>query len=42
MVLIGSPDGKRPPGGAGSGIKDNSKIDIKETVWQSVNWIRVI
>jgi len=33
LVLMGSPDGKRPRGISRSGIEDNSKFDIKETEW---------
>jgi hypothetical protein len=42
MVLMGSPDGKGPLGRSRSGIEDSSKTNIKERVWQGVNWISVV
>jgi hypothetical protein len=42
MALTGSPDGMRTRGRPRSGIEDSSKIDIKRTVWEDVNWIRVL
>jgi len=42
MVLMGSPDGKRPLGRPRSGMEDSSTFDIKETVWEGLNRIHVV
>ena len=42
MALMGSPDGKRTHGRPRSGNEDSTKVDIKETVWEGVNWNNVV
>jgi hypothetical protein len=40
-VLVGSPEGKRPPGKPGRRWKDNIKLDLREIGIDGTNWIRL-
>jgi hypothetical protein len=39
MLLVGKPEGKRPPGKQRRGWMDNIKVDLGEVGWGDVNWI---
>jgi hypothetical protein len=39
QILVGKPEGKRPPESPRRRWEDNSKIDLKETGCEDVNWI---
>jgi hypothetical protein len=38
-ILVGKPDGKRPLGRPRRWWVDNIKIDLREIVWDGVDWI---
>jgi hypothetical protein len=40
-VLVGRPEGKRPPGRPRRRWEDNIKMDVGETVIDGANWIRL-
>jgi hypothetical protein len=40
-ILVGKPEGKRPLGRHRSRWKDNIKIDIREIVWEGVDWMNL-
>jgi hypothetical protein len=37
-ILVGKPDGKRPPGRQRRRGVDNIKIDLREIGWGGMNW----
>jgi hypothetical protein len=38
-ILVGKPEGKRPPGRPGRKWVDNIKMDLREIGWDGVDWI---
>jgi hypothetical protein len=38
-ILVGKPDEKRPPRRPRCGWVNNIKIDLRETGWDSMDWI---
>jgi hypothetical protein len=40
-IVVGKPKGKRPLGRLRCRCKDNIKMDLRETGWEGVVWIRV-
>jgi hypothetical protein len=38
-ILVGMPDGKRPLGRTRRRWMDNIKMDLREIVWDGVDWI---
>ena len=40
-VLVGKPEGRRPLGRPGRRWEDNIKMDIREMVWEGMDWIDV-
>ena len=43
-VLVGKPEGKRPPGGPRRRWKNNIKMDLQEVgygVWTESSWLRI-
>jgi hypothetical protein len=38
MILVGKPEGMRPPGRTKRRWVDNIKIDLRETEWDGMNW----
>jgi hypothetical protein len=38
-ILVGKPEGKRPPGRPRCRWVDNIKIDLREIGWDDVDWI---
>jgi hypothetical protein len=40
-LLVGKPEGKRPLGGPRRRWMDNMKMDLRETVWDGVDWIHM-
>jgi hypothetical protein len=38
-ILVGKPEGKRPLGRSRRRRVDNIKMDLREIVWDGVNWI---
>jgi hypothetical protein len=38
-ILVGKPEGKRPPGRPRRRWVDNIKIDLKEIGWDGMDWI---
>jgi hypothetical protein len=38
-ILVGKPEGKRPPGRPRRRWVDNSKMDVREIGWGSMYWI---
>jgi hypothetical protein len=38
-ILVGKPEGKRPPGRPRRRRVDNIKIDLREIGWGSIDWI---
>jgi hypothetical protein len=40
-VLVGSPEGKRPPERPRRRWEDNIKVDLRETGIDEANWIRL-
>jgi hypothetical protein len=41
IILIGKHEGKRPLGRPRRRKEDNIRIDLRELVWEVVDWIRV-
>jgi hypothetical protein len=39
--LIGKPEGKRPFGRPRGKWEDNIRIDVREMVWDGVDWIHL-
>jgi hypothetical protein len=39
--LVGKTEGKRPFGRPRSRWEDNIRVDIREIVWEGVDWIRL-
>jgi hypothetical protein len=40
-TVVGKPEGKRALGGARSRLEDNIKMDLKDKMWEGVNWIHL-
>jgi hypothetical protein len=40
-VLMGKPEGKRPPGIPTRGWKDGIRMNLREIGWGSVDWIQL-
>jgi hypothetical protein len=40
-ILVGTPEGKRPPGRSRRRREDNIKIDLMEIVLEGVDWIHL-
>jgi hypothetical protein len=40
-VLLGKPEGKRPPGRTTRRWKDNNKAGLREIGWGAINWINL-
>jgi hypothetical protein len=40
-ALVGKPEGRRPPGRPRRRWEDNIKMDIREVVWGSMDWINL-
>jgi hypothetical protein len=40
-ILVGKPEGRRPPGRPRHRWVDNIKIDCKETGWDGMDWIEL-
>jgi hypothetical protein len=40
-ILVGKPNGKRPRGRPRRGWGDNIITDLRETWWESVDWINL-
>jgi hypothetical protein len=40
-VLLGKPEGKRPPGRPKCRGKDNIKMDFQEVGWRGMDWINL-
>jgi hypothetical protein len=38
-ILVGKPEGKRPPGRPRRGREDNIKMHLREIGWGSMDWI---
>jgi hypothetical protein len=38
IVLVGKPEGKRPPGRARHKLEDNIKMDLQEVRWGRMDW----
>jgi hypothetical protein len=38
-ILVGKPEGKRPLGRSRCKWVDNSKMDLKDTEWEGMDWI---
>jgi hypothetical protein len=38
-ILVGNPEGKRPPGRPRCTWMDNSKMDLREIKWDGIDWI---
>ena len=39
QVLVGKPEGTKPLGRLRYRLEDNIKIDLKEVVWEGMDWI---
>jgi hypothetical protein len=39
QVLVGKPEGKKPLGRLRYRLEDNIKMDLKEVVWEGMDWI---
>jgi hypothetical protein len=39
--LVVKPEGKRPPGRPSYRREDNIKLDLREIVWEGVDWINL-
>jgi hypothetical protein len=37
LILVGNPEGKRPPGRHRHKWEDNIKMDVKESVWEGLD-----
>jgi hypothetical protein len=40
-ILVGNPEGKRPPGRPTHRWEDNIKMDLAEIAFEGVDWIRL-
>ena len=40
-IRVGKPEGKRPLGRPRCRWKDNIKMDLKEVVWEGMDWIKL-
>jgi hypothetical protein len=40
-ILVGRPEGRRPPGRPRCRWEDNIKMDIREVGWEDMNWIEL-
>jgi hypothetical protein len=40
-ILVGIPEGKRPRGGIKRSCEDNIRMDLREKVWEYVDWIHL-
>jgi hypothetical protein len=40
-ILVGKPEGKRPLGRLGRRWVDNIKMDLREIVWDGMDWIEL-
>jgi hypothetical protein len=40
-VFVGKPEGKRPLGRPTNRWEDNIRTDLRETAWESVDWIHM-
>jgi hypothetical protein len=40
-ILVGKPEGKRPPGRPRRRWEDNIKMDLIETEWGGMDWIEL-
>jgi hypothetical protein len=40
-IPVGKPEGKRPLGRTRYGWEDNIRIDVREIVWEGVDWIHL-
>jgi hypothetical protein len=40
-VLVGKPEEKRPQATPRRRLEDDIKMDLKETVWEDADWIRL-
>jgi hypothetical protein len=41
-ILVGKPEGKRPPGRPRHRCVDNIKVDLREIGWDGMVWIALI
>jgi hypothetical protein len=41
-ILMGKPEGKRPPGKRRCGWQDGMRMDLREIGWGSVDWIQLV
>jgi hypothetical protein len=41
-MLIGKPEGMRPPGRSMRKYKDNIRLDFREIGWGGVDWIHIV
>jgi hypothetical protein len=41
-ILMGKPEGKRPPGRPRRRWVDNVKMDLREIVWGGMDWIDLV
>ena len=39
MILVGKPEGNGRLGGTSSKRGDNIKMDLREMVWEELNWV---
>jgi hypothetical protein len=39
QISVGKPEGKRPLGRRRYRLENNIKMDIKEVVWEGMNWL---
>jgi len=42
MVLVGKPEGKRPPGRPRHRWQDNIKMDLQEVGFGGMDWIKLV
>jgi len=40
-ILVGKPEGKRPPGRFRRGWEDNIRMDVKKIQWEGLDWIHL-
>jgi hypothetical protein len=41
-LMVGKPEGRRPPGRLRLKWVDNIKMDLRETGWEDVDWIDLV
>jgi hypothetical protein len=41
-ILIGKPEGKRPLGRSKRRREDNIRTDLREMVWEDVDWMHLV